>query len=386
MRNIFVLPRALFLLALGSPAFAQTPLGPELPVHVETESAQRFSRVAMNARGELVASWVSADPRSSEGLSLFVRRFEADGTPATGEIRVSTQGLDRFEPAALAMMEDGSFLVVRPTARGLEARRYAPDGSPVGRDILVTRSMGPQFRVVSRGDGSFVVVWEGNPPSIRARAFRADGEPRGPELVVDRSGNSPEVAAGPDGELVVIWKDPVAAGGSGESEFVVRGQRLAADGRRQGRMFAVSPKDTRFVRYDVAKDADGDFLVVWAQGSFRLGPGTFGRWYAQDGTPRTGVLRLLDKALPIELAMDARGNFVLAWEDFAVLSQLDVFGQRFTSGGRPFRPVFRANTITSGNQKAPNVASDAAGNFVLVWEGPDEHGSVDVFARLFRRR
>ena len=386
MRNACVVSLVLVLLAISSLSFAQTPLGPEFRVHVETESSQRFPRVAMNVRGEFVVSWVSADPQSSEGLSLFVRRFEADGTPATGEIRVSTQGLDRFEPAALAMMEDGSFLVVRPTARGLEARRYAPDGTPVGKDILVTRSMGPQFRVASRGDGSFVIVWEGNRPSIRVRAFRANGEPHGPELVVDSSGNSPEVAVGPDGEVVVIWMDSVSPEFPAEFSFLVRGQKFAADGRRQGRKFAVSPVGDRFVFYDVAKDAAGNFLVVWAENFDILGRGTFGRWYAQDGTPRPGVLRLLDRDLAPKLAMDARGNFVLTWEDFALLSQVDVFGQRFTSGGRPFRPVFRANTITAGNQEAPDVASDAAGNFVLVWEGPDEGGSVDVFARLYRRR
>ena len=386
MRNVRVLPLVLVLFAASSLSFAQTPRGPEFPVSVETQGAQRFPRVAINARGEFVVSWVSMDSQSSEGLSLFVRRFEADGTPATGDIQVSAQGLGTFEPAALAMMEDGSFVVVRPTARGLQARRYAPDGTPMGRDIVVTRRMGPQFRVASRGGGGFVVAWEG-PPSIRARAFGADGEPLGPELVADRTGSSPELAVGPDGELVVVWAEPVLTGTPGEPESVVRAQRFAADGRRQGRVLAVSPKNTRLVRYDVAKDADGDFLVVWAQDSLRRGSGTFGRWYAQGGTPRPGVIpQLLDKPLPIELAMDARGNFVLTWQDFAVLSQLDVFGQRFTSGERPFRPVFRANTITSGDQEAPNVASDAAGNFVLVWEGPDEHGSVDVLARLFRRR
>ena len=45
-----------------------------------------------------------------------------------------------------------------------------------------------------------------------------------------------------------------------------------------------------------------------------------------------------------------------------------VFGQRYASTGAPLGPEFRVNTYTTSHQRHPSVASDASGNFVVVWQ------------------
>ena len=45
-----------------------------------------------------------------------------------------------------------------------------------------------------------------------------------------------------------------------------------------------------------------------------------------------------------------------------------VFGQRYASSGAPLGPEFRVNTYTTNSQDLPSVASDASGNFVVVWQ------------------
>src|SRR5687768_6076174 len=112
MKNVRVLPLVLVLLAVSSPSFAQSPLGPELRVNAETEGHQMLPEVAMNALGEFVVVWSSRERESEAGEhSLHVRRFAADGTPETGDILVREDVGDYVE-TAVALMEDGSFVVV----------------------------------------------------------------------------------------------------------------------------------------------------------------------------------------------------------------------------------------------------------------------------------
>ena len=79
------------------------------------------------------------------------------------------------------------------------------------------------------------------------------------------------------------------------------------------------------------------------------------------------------------VSADPAGNFVVVWQSSAVPS--GVFGQRYDSSGAPLGPEFRVNTVTTG-QGGPAVASDASGNFVVVWTSTQ--GSLqEVFGRRF---
>jgi hypothetical protein len=87
------------------------------------------------------------------------------------------------------------------------------------------------------------------------------------------------------------------------------------------------------------------------------------------------------------VASNASGNFVVVWNDFAGQdgSQGGVFGQRFDSGGSPAGTEFQVNTYTTYVQTGPAVASDASGSFVVVWtdySGQDGSGG-GVFGQRF---
>src|SRR5947199_350489 len=69
------------------------------------------------------------------------------------------------------------------------------------------------------------------------------------------------------------------------------------------------------------------------------------------------------------VAADGAGNFVVVWGSVVQDgSGTGVFGQRYSSSGAPQGPEFRVNTYTTGDQRSPSVAADAAGNFVVVWQ------------------
>jgi hypothetical protein len=85
------------------------------------------------------------------------------------------------------------------------------------------------------------------------------------------------------------------------------------------------------------------------------------------------------------VASDADGNFVVVWaSDVQDGSWNGIFGQRFSAAGIALGAEFPINVHTTGNQIDPVVASDADGDFVVAWgsDGPDGSGS-GVFGRRF---
>ena len=50
-------------------------------------------------------------------------------------------------------------------------------------------------------------------------------------------------------------------------------------------------------------------------------------------------------------------------------------GQRYASDGSAQGAQFQVNTYTTGNQRAPSVAADADGDFVVVWDSDGSSGT-----------
>ena len=229
MKSFRVLSLMLLFLIVPSLLFAQRPLSGEVRVSVDSRQLQQFPHVATNRTGEFVVTWVVTNPINDQ-TSLHAVRFKANGTPATGELLIADQALDLAANSAVAMMDDGSFVVVFPdldlATPALVARWYGPDGHPDGEDALVTRNWSPDFSISTQGDGGFVAAWEGSTPSVRARVF-APSHAGGSEIVIDPAGTDPVVAVGPQGAFVVAWRNGKILG----RRFTPQGGRPASSSR-----------------------------------------------------------------------------------------------------------------------------------------------------------
>src|SRR5262249_27105715 len=83
------------------------------------------------------------------------------------------------------------------------------------------------------------------------------------------------------------------------------------------------------------------------------------------------------------VAADANGNHVVVWEDTRS-GNSDIFARLYDATGAARGPEFRVNTTTAGDQTASRVAMDAAGNFVVVWTSAAQDGSgTGVYAQRF---
>src|SRR6185369_12893384 len=89
------------------------------------------------------------------------------------------------------------------------------------------------------------------------------------------------------------------------------------------------------------------------------------------------------------VASDATGNFVVVWMSYrdgggGRLGAYGVFGQRYDSSGNGLGGEFQVNSFTSNRQERPATASDATGKFVVVWDSDGQDGSqLSVFGQRY---
>jgi hypothetical protein len=136
--------------------------------------------------------------------------------------------------------------------------------------------------------------------------------------------------------------------------------------------------------WDVAVDADGDFVVVWGNGSF----GIFGRRFSSAGTALGSEFQVSTYPAVQSQAnvdMNSSGAFVVAWDsqwqDDGVA--FGFFARRFNSAGAALDVPFQVNTTTVGTQGSGDVAIEDDGDFVAVWSGAGNGDPNGVFLQRF---
>jgi hypothetical protein len=277
-------------------------------------------------------------------------------------------------------------------------RAAAAQGDPLGPEFRVnaytTLSQG-QASVASDASGNFVAVWnslgqDGSGRGIFAQRFAASGDALGPEFRVNSytmfNQERPAVAADPSGSFVVAWNTY----GSGDANGVF-GQRFDSAGAALGSEFRVNTFTTGLqTDPSIAVDAAGNFVVAWR--TFSPGGGAYdisAQRYASSGAPLGAEFRVNsyfpNAQVAPSVASDATGNFVVVWQsENQDGSMQGIFGQRYMSSGVPVGPEFLVNTYTTSNQYLPSVAADPSGNFVVVWTSytQDGHGE-GVFGQRY---
>jgi len=393
------------LVSLPSAAWAQVgPLGPEFRVNTYTTDTQYSPAVASDAAGNFIVVWTSLGQDGSS-YGVFGQRYASSGTPLGAEFRVNAYTTGAQGYPSVAADPSGNFVVVWQSlgqdgsAYGIFGQRYASSGAPQGPEFRVntyTTSYQRGPSVAADSSGNFVVVWQslgqdGSAYGIFGQRYSSAGAPQGPEFRVNtytaNEQASSSIASDPSGSFVVVWGSALQDGSSGGAF----GQRYASSGATLGPEFRVNTYTTNVQeRPAVASDAAGNFFVAWTSSTEDgSGGGTFGQRYASSGAPQGPEFRVNTYTTngqgAASVAADSSGNVVVVWRSMDQDgSSRGVFGQRYASSGTPLGSEFRVNTYTTGDQYAPAVASDASGNFVVVWASAPQDGSgLGVFGQRY---
>jgi hypothetical protein len=201
----------------------------------------------------------------------------------------------------------------------------------------------------------------------------------GPAFVVNSYTTSdqmgPSVASDGEGNFVVVW---TSYDQDGDSRGVF-GQRFDATAVPQGGEFRVNSYTTGSQAVArVASDANGNVVVIWwGADQDGDGLGVFAQRFdafgdAQGQEFRVNTYTTGDQA-GAAVASDASGNFVVVWaRDYETFFGESVVGQRYDAAGTPQGGEFAVGS--SAAQMQPAVAMDASGDFVVVWVSLDQNG------------
>ena len=143
--------------------------GSEFAVNTTTAGDQWTDSVAMDAAGNFVVTFSSAD---GNGTGVWMRRYNAAGTALGGEVRVNTATTSDQDWSSLAMAPDGDYVVAwRSVGQdgslgGIYAQRYDAAGVAQGSEFRVntTTANDQQHPAVAMDvNGNFMVVWASVP-------------------------------------------------------------------------------------------------------------------------------------------------------------------------------------------------------------------------------
>jgi len=331
--------------------------------------------------------------------------FALQAPPANGqaiglEFQINTYTTKGQDVASVALDSEGAFVVVWQGNSFVDytifSQRFDSMGAVLGADFRVnTYTPNGQINpaIACDAGGNFVVVWtsnlqDGSTHGIFGQRYSSDGGPLGAEFQVNTyttgSQYFSKVASDASGNFVVVWQGDFEDGHT----TGVFGQRFASSGLPLGPEFRANTYTTgRQGPPSIAIDASGDFVVVW-KSSYPQDE-VFAQRYASMGEPLGGEFRVntyttMSQSYP-SVASDSAGNFVVVWHSYNQDGALEgVFGQRYESGGSPLGAEFRVNSYTTDRQSHPAVASDASGSFMVVWRSSAQDGSAyGVFGQVY---
>jgi hypothetical protein len=395
------------------PSHAQ-PVGSEFRVNTYTTSFQFGPSVAVDPNGNFVVVWTSYR-QDGHYSGVFGQRYDASGAALGSEFRVNSY--TRYDQGGPSIASDasGNFVVIWTSYKqdghydGIFGQRYNSEGVKRGGEFQVNSEIGSEQkggRVASDPNGNFVVVWTSNVDQdddgdgVFGQRYDSGGEPLGGEFGVNSytTGlqNGADVASDANGNFVVVWHSTDQDGSDGG----IFGQRYDNEGVPQGGEFRVNSYTTGSqAGATVAVDPNGNFVVTW-QSSAQDGSayGVFGQHYDSGGVAQGAEFRVNSYTTAQQwgasVAMDAGGNFVVVRSDepagFEAFGRgrgdpVGVFGRRFDSQGVARGDEFRVNSYTTSDQAYSSVASDASGNFVVVWSSYKQDGSSwGIFGRRYQ--
>lgn len=198
--------------------------------------------------------------------------------------------------------------------------------------------------------------------------------------------STPSIAMNASGAFVVVWTH--WDGGLYIGRNYVAGCVYDANGLPVSEAFQIAD-DPQALWPDVAMDDTGRFIVTW----LRMGD-TYNRPYGEyvmirqyqaDGTPCDKAISLTEdlnsRWYAPSVAASFEGQFVVTWAVGPF--PYDIVAQSFNSTCELIGPLCRVNTIVEGNQGHPRVATNGAGDYLIVWDCHDRNGGCDISGQLF---
>ncbi|MBN1803927.1 MAG: hypothetical protein JW837_01630 [Sedimentisphaerales bacterium] len=374
----------------------------EFQVNTHTTNKQENPAIAMDSAGNFIVVWNSyLQDGSSNGI--FGQRFDRNHNPIGREFQINSTSTGNQKEPSVAMNADGSFVVAwQGTGANDEdeedifARLYNPNGIPVYNEFHInTNTADKQLcpAVAMSNDGGFVIVWESvNVPqddkkSICGQLYNKDGLRVGAEFVVNNvsyDGRYPNVAMDTEGNFIVVWMED-------RSSNSILGRLYNPHGSAKTESFVVSStKFSSVTEPSVAVGVQGHFIVTWdGHPELAKEDDIHVRIFNADGTAFSEQFIVnTTTAGPQQnprIAVNNHAQFIIVWDSKIDpdINEREIFAQRYNNFGIPIGDEFQVNAFIEGDQKQPGVAMKNGRDFITVWQSDGQDGSgYGVFGQM----
>ena len=185
------------------------------------------------------------------------------------------------------------------------------------------------------------------------------------------------------GNFIITW----AADQTDGSGFGIFAQRFDAAANKRGTAIAINAvTNDRQIDARVGMDSTGEFVVTWS--SFQNAANGFdiyARRFSAAGVALDASEFRVNKTVAQpqvtpDIEMDGKGDFVIVWSAFdqdnydvnnVTSHDNGIYAAMYNiKSATPVLGEYRVNATTVGDQIAPAIAMDAAGDCTIAWTGP----------------
>lgn len=265
------------------------------------------------------------------------------------------------------------------------AQDIIKDDFKINDDTLAAEQEAPALDIDPLGN--FVVVWQDSRnggPDIFGQRLNPSGEVRGTNFMVNNqmAGDQryPSVAFDASGSFTVVWQD------TREGNRDVYAQMFDASGDTLGSNFKVSDDTGTKPQIEPEADFSAKIIVVWEDERLDVGD-VFAQILDRSCIPQDANFKVNDDTngfsqLRSDVASSAEGYSIVVWQDKRE-GNYDIYAHRLDSCANSLACNFKVNDDTGTSlQNFPRVASDSAGDFVVVWQDK-RNGDEDIYAQFY---
>jgi len=366
-----------------------------------------------NKNGNIINVW--QENITNINQRIFAQFFDSTWAKIGEKFQISeyTGNATESQPS-IAFGADSTFIITfldkgpRALYGDIYARRFAPDGTPLGSEFKVNNDNGTMTaqnapNIASNENGEFIIGWQDfrvdfNGGDVYAQRYDKDGTKIGGNFRVDvdtpvdlvrQSG--PRCSLSDSGKFFIAWYSSTWE----HSNRDIYGQWFDSDGNRQGTNFMVTNGSDSLAPYIpesfvTAMNKNGKVLAAWSDnrdGSKDI----YTQYYGSDGTAIGGHIKINDDEGDTEqkspnVAADNNGDFILTWQDgrnngYGSQIYMQKYAENGTLIGGNFHTTNEEPVMVSTMESDPSIVIDSEGTFTIVWY--DARDGKDIYAQRY---
>lgn len=376
-----------------------TPAGQNFKVSNDPGTEEQvLPAIGVDGDGNFVITWAD---KQNGNWDIYGQLYSNNGIEIGANFKINddASNTSQYWPCC-TRHADGSFIVAWADERNgnydIYYQRFTHDGIAIGSNSRADDDAGVALQFLPKltiaANGNFIITWtdeRNNNRDIYAQRFLNDGTPAGQNFLVnddntDKGQQNSYIAADLDGNFTICWEDS-------RNDFNdIYARSYNSDGIAHDESFMVNDDTLNTNQYypGITADLEGNFTIVWEDYRLGIRGDIFLQHFDDEGNPVQTNEKVNDdfgtenQTTP-SVAASANGNFTVVWVD-SRYEESDIFAQRFDEMGNFTGVNFKVNDDTGYYaQHEPSVASDAAGNTMVVWTDFRSGYPGNIYAQVY---